>query len=65
MQKAVFAFMDASPGRIYFSVDAFMVHPTRTRAPMITAHAEASLRNTLIQCNVTRSIAATDMDLHA
>jgi hypothetical protein len=65
MQKAVFAFMDGSPGRIDFSICAFTIHPTRTSVPMVTAHMEAALLNTLIRCAITRSIASANTDIRS
>jgi hypothetical protein len=65
MQEAVFTFMDASPGRIDFSIRAFTIHPPRTSAPMVTAQMEVVLMNSLIRCAITRSIVSADMDIRS
>ena len=65
MQRAVFAFMDASPGRIDFSICTFTIHPRRTSAPIVTAHTEVVLMNSLIRCAITRSIVSADMDIRS
>jgi hypothetical protein len=65
MQRAVFAFMDARPGRIDFNVAAFTTHPTKTSTPIVMAQTAADRTKNTARRGATRSIPAAVIEIHS